>query len=367
MMSDSDIQVFEIEFSEFNAELLPDDSREPGSARFKTAVHRFFERNLRSFAGWYDISVEDDKIRVSWKTAPGKPDALDEIIKKLQKGEYPEGIQLLRFLLPSRENDASVHYNLGMALSDRSELDEAEKQLRKAVQIEPQFTNAKVALGVALYRKGKLREARETLEEAKADDPGNSYALRNLAACLLALKEDIETAEQYLRDAVEILPEDQQAWIGLAQALEAQGKIDEADEAYAKTIDINPHGQIGEMARNARSKIAERTFKERAQGDTRPDAVMYCLSALQRFSEMTRDQVQRCAFEIAALGTKGISVNDPSKKYTLRALEGSFTGLQLLCYEFVGFKKIAPELDIGFDLSKEYRAALQMFEEGRNK
>lgn len=90
---------------------------------------------------------------------------------------------------------------------------------------------------------------------------------------------------------------------------------------------------------------------------------MYCLSALEKFSGMTRDQIQRCAFEIAALGTKGISVNDASEKYTLRSLEGKFTGLKLVCYEYVGFKKIAPHLDIGFDLSKEYQAALQMFGE----
>lgn len=75
---------------------------------------------------------------------------------------------------------------------------------------------------------------------------------------------------------------------------------------------------------------------------------------------MTREQVQRCAFEIAALGTKGINVNDPSVKYTLRSLPGNFTGLKLLCFEYVGFKQIAPHLDIGFDLAKEYESALQL-------
>jgi hypothetical protein len=30
---------------------------------------------------------------------------------------------------------------------------------------------------------------------------------------------------------------------------------------------------------------------------------------------------------------------------------------------YVGFKQIAPEQDIGFDLSKEYEAALQLFQD----
>jgi hypothetical protein len=64
------------------------------------------------------------------------------------------------------------------------------------------------------------------------------------------------------------------------------------------------------------------------------------------------------------LGTKGIKVNDPDKRYTLKSMEGTFSGLQLVCYQFVGFKRIAPQLDIGFDLSKEYEAALRISERG---
>ena len=35
--------------------------------------------------------------------------------------------------------------------------------------------------------------------------------------------------------------------------------------------------------------------------------------------------------------------------------------LQLLCYMYVTWKKIAPHVDMGFDLSKEYSAALDLF------
>lgn len=359
-MNGEDIQVVEIAAADFDLDLLPQHARTVDSEEFKVEVRRFFEMNLRPFAAWYDISVENEKIRVSWKSSPGKPDALDEIIKELQQGKYQSGIQLLRLLLPSRENDESVHYNLGMALSDMGELDEAEMHLRRAVKINPAFTNAKCALGVALSRKRQWEMAREVLEDAMEQDPDNPYTLRNLGACLLMLEKDIPLAAECLLKATVILPEDQQSWLGLGQALEAQEKVDDADAAYRRAIEINPYSQNAEIARRARSLIAEKTFKEAAVSGERPDAVMYCLSAMEKFASMTRDQVQRCAFEIAALGTKGINVNDPSKKYTLKSLPGTFTGLKLLCYEYVGFKQVAPHLDIGFDLAKEYESALRL-------
>jgi len=36
-----------------------------------------------------------------------------------------------------------------------------------------------------------------------------------------------------------------------------------------------------------------------------PDAVMYCLSALERFEKLTTQQVQDVGFEIAILGMRG--------------------------------------------------------------
>jgi len=43
------------------------------------------------------------------------------------------------------------------------------------------------------------------------------------------------------------------------------------------------------------------------------------------------------------------------------ALTGEFSGLQLLCLQYVAFQQIAPGQDIGFDLSKEYQTALGLF------
>jgi hypothetical protein len=42
----------------------------------------------------------------------------------------------------------------------------------------------------------------------------------------------------------------------------------------------------------------------------RMDAVMHCLSALEKYSGMSADEVQKIGFEIALLGTRGLDIND---------------------------------------------------------
>lgn len=54
---------------------------------------------------------------------------------------------------------------------------------------------------------------------------------------------------------------------------------------------------------------------------------------------------------------EGIIGHDPSIRYQLRSLPGDFSGLQLLCLEFVGFKIVDPTVDIGFDIGAEYEEA----------
>ncbi len=79
------------------------------------------------------------------------------------------------------------------------------------------------------------------------------------------------------------------------------------------------------------------------------------------FEGMALNDVKRVTMEIAMIGSKGLSVQDPTAKYTLRSLSGSFSGLHLLCTEYVGFKIIDPSVDIGFDIAAEYEAARHSF------
>jgi hypothetical protein len=87
---------------------------------------------------------------------------------------------------------------------------------------------------------------------------------------------------------------------------------------------------------------------------------MYCVSALEKFEEMSPERVKAIALEIAMLGRGGLDINTPDTRYRLKNMEGDFSGLQLMSLMYVAFKQISPEADIQFDLAKEYESALSL-------
>lgn len=89
---------------------------------------------------------------------------------------------------------------------------------------------------------------------------------------------------------------------------------------------------------------------------------MYCLGALERFGGMAKEEVAGIGREIAILGMKGLDINDPARKYTLKSLPGSFSGLHLLSLMYVAFQKMSPGTDVGVDISREYAHAVAMLD-----
>ena len=90
--------------------------------------------------------------------------------------------------------------------------------------------------------------------------------------------------------------------------------------------------------------------------------MMYCLDTLKRFEKMPPEKIREIAYEIGLLGQSGIDYTKPDRRYSLKALPGEqFSGLQLLVFMFVGFKKIDPALNTGLDFEDAYQTALKLF------
>lgn len=177
---------------------------------------------------------------------------------------------------------------------------------------------------------------------------------------LLKLGKDLPRAERCFRQAVAALPIDQLGWLGLGQALEGQERLDDADQAYRRALELNPHSELAESVKQGRSRIAQHNLRKAAVGGLLMDAVMYCAGALEKIASMSDQEVKQIALEIATAGMSGINPNDAGKRYRLKSLDGEFSGLQLLSWMYVTWKRFRPDADIGFDLSKEYAAALSM-------
>jgi tetratricopeptide (TPR) repeat protein len=63
-------------------------------------------------------------------------------------------------------NFATAHYNLGTALVDRGQVDEAMAQYRKALEIKPDLAEAHYYLGNVLANRGQVGEAIEHYQTA---------------------------------------------------------------------------------------------------------------------------------------------------------------------------------------------------------
>jgi hypothetical protein len=64
---------------------------------------------------------------------------------------------------------------------------------------------------------------------------------------------------------------------------------------------------------------------------------------------------------MAMVGRNGFAVHDPKSRYHIKALEGEFSGLAMVCFLYVAMQRMAPGTDIGFDLAAEYEQAKKMF------
>lgn len=159
------------------------------------------------------------------------------------------------------------------------------------------------------------------------------------------------------------MPDDPQAIFGLATALEAVGTDpadEEADALYKRFIEEHPGSLMVEQAERARTAFGNKRLKSNSVGGFRPDVMMYIAGALRTFAKGGPKKRQEIALEIAMLGRTGLDINDPSDKYRLKTLPGTFSGLHLVALVYTAFRQIDPSMETGADFAVEYEAAMKL-------
>jgi len=344
--------------ADFDRSQLPEDQREVQGDDLLQAIREHLIEQFVGQGGAAEVAVTHDRVIIRWKESDKAESLTEQATNYLKQGNSEKGVATLRLALQRNPDDVGALFNLGMALGEAGHAGEALELLQRLVAIEPDYPGAWVALGVAQGRRQLWDASIQSFREAVARHPQDPYAHKNLGAALSQTGQ-LDEARDHLKAAVVLLPSDAQAWLNLAMNLEQSGVTAEAEIAYQRVITLDPGGHLAEKAEAGRNRITQAKFRK-AGGALRQDVLTYCGEALSMFETLPKDEVQRITMEIAMLGAKGFSVNDPSKKYQLRSLPGDFTGLHLLCLEYAGFKIIDPTVDIGFDISAEYAEACRM-------
>jgi Flp pilus assembly protein TadD len=120
----------------------------------------------------------------------------------MQAGNYvqaEEGFSLLAMLVP---HHPYFWQGWGVACLLRDKVDEAEKYIRKSIDLAPEEPSYHVNLGEVLYRKGDAPGAFAAFQKAEALDPEHKDLLVNRARAILGMATMIANNPE-LRDAME--------------------------------------------------------------------------------------------------------------------------------------------------------------------
>ena len=155
------------------------------------------------------------------------------------KGQMDEAIRQYRETIRLNPDYAEAHYNLGAALGVKGQMNEAIRQYQEAIRLNPDYTEAHNNLGAALGMKGQIDEAIRQLQKAIRLKPDYAEAHNNLGTALGKKGQMGEAIRQY-QEAIRLKPDYAEAHNNLGIALGKKGQMDEAIRQYRETIRLNP-------------------------------------------------------------------------------------------------------------------------------
>jgi Tfp pilus assembly protein PilF len=163
-------------------------------------------------------------------------DYVAQAIQALDANQPAVAETLLRKAVAGDANDFTAHFHLALALSLQSKDEEGIAEYRRTLELKPALFEADLNIGMLLIRNKRAEEAVPVLREAAANRPQDARASLYLAQALLD-SADAAAAEQQFHSLVQADPKNAEAQAGLARALQAQGKLREAAEAYGTIAD----------------------------------------------------------------------------------------------------------------------------------
>ncbi len=160
------------------------------------------------------------------------------ILTQMQVGHWQNTITLFEHTLNVTKDNAAAEHNYGYALSEAGRLDEATIHLNRAVQLVPEFVEARNNLGKLYLKQGKINEAIDCFTELAKRKDAPAEVHYSLASALLMQKRYDEAIKQ-LAIVLELDPDYAHAHSAMAVALMSAGRTDEAIACFNKYLRLN--------------------------------------------------------------------------------------------------------------------------------
>lgn len=160
-----------------------------------------------------------------------------EAIELVNAGKVGEAMERCRDAIKRDARDVNMTALLGALLLKSREIEMAERFLRRAIELAPDFAKPQEDLGLLLEGSGRLEEALPVLENATRLDPQSELGFMALGRALAGLGRGDE-ADAAFEAAFELNPLRKK----LAYAAEhhKSGRIEDAEKAYREILEAKP-------------------------------------------------------------------------------------------------------------------------------
>lgn len=152
-------------------------------------------------------------------------------------GNKEEALALLATVDGLADEDAAASFSLGNLLRDQGKLDDAIACYRKAVALCPEFAEAHNNLGLVLQSQGDLVGAEVAFACALAAAPGLGAAHNNMGNARIR-QGRMDLALACFRKAIELSPDSAEAWNNLGETYYCLLRLDEAGGAFRQALSI---------------------------------------------------------------------------------------------------------------------------------
>ena len=161
------------------------------------------------------------------------------ITAHVRNAVYRDEITLWGDVVSKRPGNDRGHYNLGWALFNNAQTNEAIPHLKKAISINPQYDEAHDNLGVAYQKLGRYDEAITEHQKAIGIAPDSAAAFYNLGTALDAVGREKEAIDTY-RKAIKLDHDHAKAYFNCGNSYFSLKHYEDALECFRKAFEIKP-------------------------------------------------------------------------------------------------------------------------------
>ena len=165
-----------------------------------------------------------------------------------KQGKYQKAVACYELILADEKDDfirELAFWGAGECYLNLNLFEDAERYLRKAIELNPENANYHCLLGATLTKRERFEEAIFEFEEASRLAPNNPEILRNLGWAIF-MKGDIDQGRALIERSLELDPENVLALCDLAVVLMRGLQYQKAERLLKKAQKIEPNNPFVE-------------------------------------------------------------------------------------------------------------------------